>query len=752
VRNTVPETSIKAATSGLGLALLFACAGAHGACAEAPACPEPVVTTGKPPAAREAKPAVDQPVTIESDDNNFEFDVNGNGKLCGNVEMHQGDRTVKADCLEFNSKDQSAKLQGGVEYSDPVLKVRGNSGNYSPILGADFEGTQFELPERNARGAARTMNVEPDGKVTLEGVSFTTCPANQVDWQIEFDKLELDTRAGDGVGRGTKVEFKGVPILYTPWLTFPLGPQRKSGFLFPNIGYSSRNGAVFEVPYYWNIKPNLDFKAEPIYYSKRGVDLAGITRYLTPRQSGSVDFSYLPNDQVADQDRYRLTWKHLAELPGDWRVHVDATDVSDTNYFEDFARGPEGTSVPFAERLAEITYRDEHFNIRGQVQDFQVIDDELAAEDRPYSRAPRLLASGDWDTGPGAMDYGFDAELVNFQRNTGVTGWRLDVAPRAGFDWSAPGYFVRPSVGYRYTEYSLQDETPGTDASPTRSLPFATLDAGMLFERSSGSHGQRRLTLEPRALYLYTPYRDQSQLPLFDTGLPDLNLVQLYRTNRYVGADRVNDANQIAFGLTSRLLNSASGAQYLAVSLGQAYYFEKPRVVLPDEPPATRDSSDFIGQVSLTAYKNWNIEAGVQWNPQEQQSERTQLRVQYRPDGESVVNLGYRFIRDSVQQVDTSVAWPISKRWNVYGRYVYSLLDSKVLDQFAGFEFKACCYKIRAIARRSVSNRNGSSESEFLMTLELNGLAGVGTADDAFLEHAIRGYSRETTVPGKTTP
>jgi LPS-assembly protein len=764
----MPETSIKAAASGLGLALLFACAATHAETAGAmpanvPAkdapCPEPAISTGAPPPVRERKPPADTPITIESDDNNFEFDVNGNGKLCGNVEMHQGDRTVKADCLEYNSKDQSAKLQGGVEYSDPILKVQGNSGTYSPTLGADFEGTRFELPERNARGSARTMSVDVNGKATLEGVSFTTCPVNQVDWQIEFDKLELDTQARNGVGRGTKVEFKGVPILYAPWLTFPLGPQRKSGFLFPNIGYSSRNGAVFEVPYYWDIRPNLDFKAEPIYYSKRGIDLAGTFRYLTRRQSGSLDFSYLPNDQDylpdqagVDRDRYRFTWKHLAELPGEWRVHVDATDVSDTSYFEDFARGPEGTSVAFAERLAEITYRDEHFNVRGQLQDFQVIDDELTNEERPYSSAPRLLASGDWDKGLGAIDYGFDSELVNFQRNHGVTGWRLDVAPRAGLDWSAPGFFVRPSIGYRYTEYSLENEDPGADRSPTRSLPFATLDAGMMFERDSGSHGQRRLTLEPRALYLYTPFRDQSQLPLFDTGLPDLNLVQLFRTNRYVGADRVNDANQISFGLTSRLLNSASGAQYLSVSLGQAYYFEKPRVVLPDEPPATRDTSDFIAQVSLTAYKNWNFDAGVQWNPEDQTSQRTQFRLQYRPDGESVVNVGYRFIRDSIEQLDTSVAWPVSKRWNVYGRYVYSLLDSKTLDQFAGFEFKACCYKIRAVARRSVSNRDGSSESEFLLTLELNGLAGVGTADDAFLEHAIRGYSRETTVPGKTTP
>jgi LPS-assembly protein len=319
----------------------------------------------------------------------------------------------------------------------------------------------------------------------------------------------------------------------------------------------------------------------------------------------------------------------------------------------------------------------------------------------------------------------------------------MDVAPRVGFDWSAPGFFKRPSAGYRYTQYSLEDTAPGTDDSPTRSLPFASLDAGLVFERQSGSHGQRRMTLEPRALYLYTPFRDQSELPMFDTGLPDLNLVQLFRANRYVGADRVNDANQVAFGLTSRLFDSASGAQYIAASVGQVYYFEKPRVVLPDEPVATRDTSDFIAQVSLSAYKDWNIEAGLQWNPEDTRSERSQVRLQYRPGNDRVVNLAYRAQRDRLEQADVSGAWPIGSRWNVYGRAVYSLRDNSMLDRFAGLEYKACCWRLRAVARRSISNREGTQSTSFYLQLELNGLASVGNAD-AFLEHTIRGYSPET--------
>jgi LPS-assembly protein len=727
--------------------LMFAMAAVR---ADEPTCPPPSSKAGaapKPalPATDPATDPADEPIIIESDDKDFHFDVNGNAVLSGNVEMRQGNRRIRADHLEYDAANQRFKLEGAVEFSDPQLIVRGNSGTYSPALGAQFEGTQFELPERNARGAARSMQVGEDGKITLEDVSFSTCPVTDMAWQMKSSRIVLDTRARNGTGRGTSVEFKDVPIVYLPWISFPIGPQRKSGFLFPNIGGSSRNGLQVEAPYYWNIRPNVDFTAQPIYYGKRGVDLGGELRFLTERQRGSLTFNYLPGDEIADRDRSRLQLKHVAELPGDWRFRIDATDVSDSNYFEDFAQGPEGTSVPFTERLAEATYRDEHWNVRAQIQDFQTIDEDLADTDRPYARTPRVLASGDWNLGLGGVDYGFDAEFVNFERSLGVTGWRLDVAPRAGFDWSAPGFFVRPSAGFRYTQYSLNDNAPGTADTPTRSLPFASLDAGLVFERDAGSHGQRRVTLEPRALYLYTPYRNQDELPLFDTGLPDLNLVQLFRSNRYVGADRVNDANQMAFGLTSRLFNAQSGAQYLAASVGQIYYFEKPRVVLPDEPVATRDTSDFVAQVSLSAYKNWNVEAGLQWNPEDRRSERSQFRLQYRPDGERVLNLAYRLQRDRLEQAEVSGAWPIGKRWNAYGRAVYSLRDNSILERFAGFEYRACCWRLRAVARRYISSREGTQETGFYLQLELNGLASVGNSD-AFLEHTIRGYSPETNV------
>jgi LPS-assembly protein len=248
-------------------------------------------------------------------------------------------------------------------------------------------------------------------------------------------------------------------------------------------------------------------------------------------------------------------------------------------------------------------------------------------------------------------------------------------------------------------------------------------------------------TLEPRLLYLYVPYRDQDDLPVFDTGLPDLNLVQLFRTNRYVGADRVGDANQVSVGVTSRLLDAAGGRQFLSATLGQAYYFEDPRVRLPDEPQRDQSTSDVIAELELAAFKNWNARLGYQWNPDETRTEKSEVYVQYRPASDSVVNAGYRFRHDLLEQFDVSAAWPIGDRWRAFGRWVYSLDEEQTLDQFLGFEYGSCCWALRIVTRRFVSSRTGDTDTSVGLQLELKGLSNVGVDNESFLRDAIRGYS-----------
>jgi LPS-assembly protein len=683
------------------------------------------------------------PIDVASD--TATLGVNGDAVLEGNVRVTQGDREIRADRVEYDAERGGIDVQGNVEYRDPLLIVQGGGGRYSATEGASFSGTRFELPSRPARGTAGELRLDPDGRVTLESVTFTTCPVTDPAWQLRANDIVLDTTTRTGTARNTRVDFLGVPILYSPWLTFPLGSERKSGFLFPGIGYSTRSGWQANVPYYFNLAPNYDAVFNPVWMSDRGVDLTGNFRYLTRSMRGTFDYAWLPDDRLYGAERSFLQLEHVQELPADWRFTIDAGNASDTQYFEDFGLGPDGTSVAFVERLATFTYRDPHWRLGAAFQDFQTIDTDLPADERPYTMVPQIAAAGDWSLGDrGQLLFGFEAEVVNFDRNTGVTGWRYDVAPRIAFDWQGPGYFVRPALTWRATGYQLDDTAPGEPDSPSRTLPTASLDTGLIFEGAAGSRGQRRITLEPRALYVYTPYRNQDDLPIFDTAIPDLNLVLLFRTNRYVGPDRVSDANEVSVGVTSRLFDADSGRQLLAASIGQRYSFDPPRVTLPDEEPITRSTSNFIGQLDLTALDDWNAIVGLEWDPDESQFERAQVRVQYRPGPVRVVNLAYRYQRGRIDQVDGSVAWPIAEKWSLFGRYVYSLAEDEAIDQFAGFEYRSCCWRVRLLGQRFVSSRTGEQDTGAFLQLELSGLASVGSSAVAFLEEEIRGYSPAT--------
>jgi LPS-assembly protein len=736
----------------------------------APAAAAAAVTPGAAPtAASSGAPAPGQRtnIVVTSDAGTYDV-VSGNVALSGDVTARQGDREIRASELRYDAARGALRTDGHIDYQDPLVHVSGDGGSYSAAAGADFHAAQFSLKERAARGTAKEMSLAPDGVMRLKGVTFTTCPLEHEAWRLKASRIVLDTRDRIGTGHDAQVDFMGVPLMYLPWLSFPLSPERKSGFLFPGIGNTSTNGVQVSVPYYWNIAPNYDFTFEPIYYSKAGTDLGGEVRFLTAAQRGELDWNYLPYDRQFGASRSREHFTDLVELPADFRLDLSAENVSDTSYFEDFSKGPEGASTAFLERRATLSYRSEHWRVEGEAQQYQTIDDTLPQPDRPYARVPRLVVDTDYSIGPSQLlHYGFQSEVVDFKHSEEpdvlTTGWRTDVMPHVSLDLTGPGYFVRPAFAWRATYYDLNTLGPGQQQhSPARNLPIASLDTGLLFERMSGSHSQRKLTLEPRILYLDVPYRDQSQLPVFDTALPDLNPVQLFRTNRYVGADRVSDANQVSIALTSRLLDALSGRQFIAATLGETFYFESPRVTLPGEVPVTAKRSDLVAQIALTAFEDWSADIGVQWDPQNQRSERTLANLQYKPAINSVINLAYRYerfssteedigglpqlVQQGFDQVELSAAWPIRNAWHVFAREVYSLRDPGVdhgteLERFAGVQYRSCCWRMRLGARRYVSNRDGSTSTGIWLQLELAGLAGVGSASDAFLTDEIRGYT-----------
>ncbi|HSD73617.1 MAG TPA: LPS assembly protein LptD [Steroidobacteraceae bacterium] len=692
-------------------------------------------------------PSAEASEEVEISSDSAALGRNGDAELKGNVQVRQGDKRIGADDVSYDAETGSMRAEGSVSYEDPLIRVHGERGSFERAGGASLGGAEFELPSRPARGAAREIAITADGKVSLDKVEYTTCPVGNEDWILTARDIDLDIAERNGSGRNVRLDFKGIPILYTPWISFPLGAERKSGFLFPDFGVSDRSGIEFAAPYYFNLAPNYDLTLTPRVLSDRGFELDTEFRYLGEHLTGGVEAVYLPDDQLRNRDRSFVHWSHLGDFARRWRVYVDAANASDENYFEDFGQGSEGTSVIYVERDAELRYYGTHWDLLGQLQNHQIIDQGIAEDVRPYTRAPRLTASGRYDRSLFGLSYALDGEAVYFERDAGVTGGRVDVEPAISWPITGPGYYVVPRAAYRYTQYELGSVLPGSDESPSRSAPIGSLDAGMIFERPSGRREQRLLTFEPRVLYLYVPFRDQTDLPVFDTALPDLNLVQLFRRNRYVGADRLSDSNQLSAGATVRMIDVDSGRQYLSGTLGEAWYFEAPRVTLPNEPAVVREYSNLVGELDLTAYQNWNVSLGIEWDPDATQSEKGELSIQYRPASDRVANVGYRYRRSLIEQVDASVAWPVARRWHVYAGGVYSLREETLIEEFAGLEYGSCCWKLRAVYRQYVSSRTGERDSSIAVQLELSGLSNVGVPADAFLEGAIRGYSRPRLKP-----
>lgn len=707
-------------------------------------CPQPTQPTAERP--QSATPtAADAEIQLEMD--NFEATRDGKWNLNGNVSISQGDRKLETANATYDPQTQNFSTQSPVQYSDPNMKVQGRSADLAPGGGATFEGAQFELPAQPARGSADRIHATADGNLSLDGVRYTTCPVGNEDWMFKASAIDINQSAGIGTGRNVRLDFKGIPILYTPFISFPAGTERKTGLLFPVFGTSSRSGTQIGAPWYWNIAPQYDATFLPTWYSKRGARLDSEFRYLSPIGRGVLTADYLPDDKEFGDSRTFVRFIDQSDLNEHLRLYTDAGDVSDNRWFEDFGLGPEGTSISYLNRSMNLTYLDDGWLASARAQNFQTIDNTIDRLDRPYTLLPQLAVRAFFPNRAYGLTLGFDGEFSNFLRNDGVTGMRLDVMPEVRMPLRGAGIYLEPAASWRYTAYNLDDTAPDTDQSVSRSLPIFSLDGGVNFERNWGARGQRLQTFEPRFMYLYVPYRNQDELPVFDTAEADLNVVQLFRDNRYVGADRISNANQVSVGITSRLLDADTGQQFIAGTVGQAYYFERPRVVLPGVPLSDTTSSDIVAELDLTAYRNWNIRMGVQWDPGDKRSEKGDVNIQYRPAHDKVMNLGYRFRRDNIEQVEGSTAWPLGDRWSAYARMVYSLEERKTLDQFAGFEYRACCWRLRFVTRRYVSNREGDIDTSFMVQLELNGLASVGVGADAFLQRSIRGYSSDPTAP-----
>ena len=717
------------------LAIAFGVALARQALAQDLCLPEPPPAP-LPSAASVAQPAPgppDKTIVVESNDLNVGRD--SAAEFSNQVTIHYQGATINAESATFDRDNVEAL--GSVTLTAPDVVVRAEDLELDAEAETmQFSSASFDLPKRPARGSGEHIKLSSAGFMSVANVLFTTCPVNNKSWELSAREIDFDMNAGLGTAHGVKLDFKGVPILYSPYFSFPIDNQRKSGFLTPSIGQRDRTGLDLAAPYYFNLAPNYDLLVTPRYMSKRGMQVNNEFRYLLPASSGQLHFEYLPDDREVDASRHYLNFRHDTHFGDDWRVGVSLEDVSDDTYFEDLRTSLAAASVTHLNRYVDLTYYAPSWSMLTRVQDYQTIDSTLPDDQRPYQREPQMLFAGRW-LGP---RIGFDSqtELVNFDRNVGVTGWRLDSTEEFSMRFARSGMYLTPAVAWRQTNYWLDDNSvaPGTNTTPSRGLSVTSLDTGMRFEREAGDSG-RLQTLEPRLLYVHVPFVDQSQLPVFDTITPDFNLVQLFRKYQFVGPDRVADTNQVSFGVTTRLIDS-KGSERLTATLGQTRYLEAQHVSLPGVTPNSVNASDYVAEMSLDR-NVWNLDLGFQWNSETNSTARAETRFEYRPQNDRLFGFGYRFRQDLLEQGDVSVVWPVAERWRIIGSYSYSFLESQALEQFLGWEYDACCWRFRTVARRYVS-RTGQQDSAIQFQLELKGLSQNARAPEDLLDRGILGY------------
>ena len=640
------------------------------------------------------------------------------------------------------------------------------NGEMQPLIPNDNKDS-VEPKKVSSRGDAQMLFFEGQSKKRLLKSRYTTCEADSDDWYIKSGQLKIDDETKTAVATNATVEFKGVPILYTPWINFPYANQRKSGLLAPTWGTTTKSGFEVLLPFYWNISPNMDATVSTRELSKRGIQYAGEFRYLEENFSGLDNIEFLPSDDMTQKDRYFARIKHQQNFGSGWTGGIDVARVSDSQYFSDLSTHIITTSQVNLLQQANINYSGPIWQFGALAQKYQTLDNVSYA----YERLPQLTLNGskEWDWGGITR---VQNQLVRFEANQNSTfdvksATRFSTYPSISFPMNKPYGYVTPKLGVNYTSYNLDNISSSPmqtgawinyDKTADRTLPIFSLDSGLFFERDTSIVSRNYTqTLEPRLFYVYIPYQDQSHLPVFDTGLTDLNMGTLFTENQYSGGDRINNANQLSASISSRMIDADTGEQRLAATIGQRFYFDDQKVGLPNEVLRSGTSSDFVASATAHLVNKWNLDAAWQYNTDTGDTIKANFGARYNPMPGKVLNFGYRFTKDNLDQVNMSTQWPLGNRFYGLARLNYSLRDKSFIENIGGIEYDAGCWQSRFVFQRvqtiSVATGptsplpSGPANYAIFFQLELGGMASIGANPLQLINRNIPGYKSSGLLP-----
>ncbi|HTT08964.1 MAG TPA: LPS assembly protein LptD [Gammaproteobacteria bacterium] len=676
------------------------------------------------------------------------FIKHGTSTLTGDVQMIRDDGAARADRAIYNDDKQTLDLYNHVRLWKDKLYWEGQHGfvDWSNQIGI-LDSGNYRLLELQGRGEAKVIETDLDKKLSkLKEATYTTCPGDIPDWKLSAKKITLDHNEEWGNANDVVLRVHDIPVMYLPYTSFPLSKKRKSGFLTPSIGQSGASGTSVKIPYYWNIAPNADATFTPQILAKRGALLGGEVRYLSPTSMSSVDGDFLPYDNERNGDeRHLIHVLHTQSLFNSrGALSVDFSDVSDSKYFEDFGNSLSVSSTSFLERQALLSYSGGWWSMSGLLNGYQTVDPTLPASSRPYSELPQITLSA----GRGAnrsLTYGVTTQATYFNRDNSVNGGRFNFEPYVSYPIRNAGSFFIPRLALDQTYYTLSGNT---DNHISRTVPVFSLDNGLYFERDV-TLGPKTFThtLEPRLFYLYRPKVDQNDIPVFDSGLFDVSFAELFYTNRFSGYDRLGDENSVTAAITSRLLDSQDGSEWLRGSIGQIYHFTDRVVTLPGAPKQTDPVSEIVAELSARLSSHWTAGGTLGWDPNDNVFDKSAIRLRYRGDSNQILNLDYRFVdatrnalTSDINQTDVSLRWPLGRQWSVLSRWNYSIPDNKTLEIVGGLEYESCCWGIRTVARHFLRTSTGTYDTGVFVELELKGLAGTGGQALSLLRKEIPGY------------
>lgn len=654
------------------------------------------------------------------------------------VEIIRGETTLTADHATYWIVEDEIEASGNVRMNRFGDRYTGDKMRYKMDEGQGYvTNPTYHMKDNNAQGRAERIDFETEDRALITQGTYSTCEGPDPDWYLESNTMHLDSGKDVGTAGPTVIYFKGVPIIGTPYMSFPLSDARKSGVLAPTMGTTSTGGFEVMAPYYFNIAPNRDLILSPKYIARRGVQLGAHARYMEADYAGETKAEFLPNDTQTKENRYSIASTHAQRLTPRLLFGWNVKAASDDNYAIDFSRNLATSTERLLLRDLYANYAGNFWNATVRASNYQVLQDVAAPIARPYDRLPQLtLQAGRQDVN--GFDWAANTEVTRFWHPDLVRGERYVLNPSLSYPIVRPAYFVTPKVSLHATSYNVQNPLTRTNASYNRTLPTFSLDSGLIFERETSIFGEAATqTLEPRLFYVRTPYRDQSLFPVFDSAEADLSFAQIFSENRFVGNDRVSDANQLTVAMVSRYIEE-SGAERLRVALAQRLYFEDQRVTLG--APRSESKSDLLASGSVRISNALSTEANLQYSAIKKDISRANAGVSWKPEPKKVLNLTYRRdLPNNLRQVDISGQWPVADRWYGVGRINYSLPDSKVSEGLLGMEYKADCWIFRVVGQR-IPTATGKATSTLFFQLELSGLTKLGSDPLDALRTNIPGY------------